>query len=406
MAALERLSRVGAKGLYLMPNCNNPTGAGDLRGASQEPRGVVAARAAFRSSRTTTARISGSARTPPPPALRALDGDVIYIGTFSKKLVPALRIGFIVCPRALRPVLVGDQARHRPRHVAPLAARARRVPRSRLPARSLEQDFARVPLAARRARAGARAAPAAGHEVAPSRAGPGALAAASGGARLGRVFDEALRRGVLVGPSALYEVEARPERGLRLTFCAEPSERLALGARRLGEASARDRPNNSAARAQRWSFKQFDGGCIMEKSTFTTKVGLAEMLKGGVIMDVVNAEQARIAEEAGAAAVMALERVPAQIRRRRRRRARERSRDDPGDPARGEHPGDGQVPHRPLHRSAHPRGARGRLRRRERGADARRRGVPHRQARVPTCRSCAAAAISARRCGASPKAPR
>jgi len=45
-----------------------------------------------------------------------------------------------------------------------------------------------------------------------------------------------------------------------------------------------------------------------------TKVGLAEMLKGGVIMDVVDAAQARIAEEAGAAAVMALERVPAQIR--------------------------------------------------------------------------------------------
>ena len=47
----------------------------------------------------------------------------------------------------------------------------------------------------------------------------------------------------------------------------------------------------------------------MEKSTFATKVGLAQMLKGGVIMDVVNAEQAKIAEEAGAAAVMALERV-------------------------------------------------------------------------------------------------
>jgi pyridoxal 5'-phosphate synthase pdxS subunit len=50
-------------------------------------------------------------------------------------------------------------------------------------------------------------------------------------------------------------------------------------------------------------------------STFATKVGLAEMLKGGVIMDVVNADQARIAEQAGAVAVMALERVPAEIRR-------------------------------------------------------------------------------------------
>jgi pyridoxal 5'-phosphate synthase pdxS subunit len=48
--------------------------------------------------------------------------------------------------------------------------------------------------------------------------------------------------------------------------------------------------------------------------TFQVKVGLAEMLKGGVIMDVTSAEQARIAEDAGAAAVMALERVPADIR--------------------------------------------------------------------------------------------
>ncbi|MCO6451246.1 MAG: pyridoxal 5'-phosphate synthase lyase subunit PdxS [Caldilineales bacterium] len=54
----------------------------------------------------------------------------------------------------------------------------------------------------------------------------------------------------------------------------------------------------------------------MERNTgtFTVKSGLADMLKGGVIMDVTNAEQARIAEEAGACAVMALERVPADIR--------------------------------------------------------------------------------------------
>jgi pyridoxal 5'-phosphate synthase pdxS subunit len=52
----------------------------------------------------------------------------------------------------------------------------------------------------------------------------------------------------------------------------------------------------------------------MEKSTWTTKAGLAQMLKGGVIMDVVTVEQAKIAEEAGAVAVMALERVPADIR--------------------------------------------------------------------------------------------
>jgi pyridoxal 5'-phosphate synthase pdxS subunit len=52
----------------------------------------------------------------------------------------------------------------------------------------------------------------------------------------------------------------------------------------------------------------------MEKGTWTVKSGLAQMLKGGVIMDVVTPEHAKIAEEAGACAVMALERVPADIR--------------------------------------------------------------------------------------------
>src|SRR5215211_1177759 len=53
---------------------------------------------------------------------------------------------------------------------------------------------------------------------------------------------------------------------------------------------------------------------MLELGTMRVKTGLAEMLKGGVIMDVVDAEQARVAEDAGAVAVMALERVPADIR--------------------------------------------------------------------------------------------
>src|SRR6187402_3677045 len=52
-----------------------------------------------------------------------------------------------------------------------------------------------------------------------------------------------------------------------------------------------------------------------DKGTLRLKTGLAEMLKGGVIMDVVDAAQAKIAEDAGATAVMALERVPSDIRR-------------------------------------------------------------------------------------------
>ena len=57
------------------------------------------------------------------------------------------------------------------------------------------------------------------------------------------------------------------------------------------------------------------GGNGSGSNEWRVKVGLAEMLKGGVIMDVTNAEQARIAQDAGAVAVMALERVPAQIRK-------------------------------------------------------------------------------------------
>jgi pyridoxal 5'-phosphate synthase pdxS subunit len=58
-----------------------------------------------------------------------------------------------------------------------------------------------------------------------------------------------------------------------------------------------------------------NGGSRTTAQSFEIKVGLAEMLKGGVIMDVTNPDQAKIAEDAGAAAVMALERVPADIRR-------------------------------------------------------------------------------------------
>jgi hypothetical protein len=69
---------------------------------------------------------------------------------------------------------------------------------------------------------------------------------------------------------------------------------------------------------------------VKETATLRVKTGLAEMLKGGVIMDVVTAEQAKIAEAAGAVSVMALERVPADIR----------------------DPGHGEGPDRPLRRGA------------------------------------------------------
>ena len=92
---------------------------------------------------------------------------------------------------------------------------------------------------------------------------------------------------------------------------------------------------------------------VME--SYRHKVGLAEMLKGGVIMDVTNADQAKIAEEAGAVAVMALERIPSDIRKT----AASPACPSPGmiqEIQRGGlDPGDGQGPHRPLRRGADPR---------------------------------------------------
>ena len=75
----------------------------------------------------------------------------------------------------------------------------------------------------------------------------------------------------------------------------------------------------------------------MTENRQTLNRNLAQMLKGGVIMDVTTPEQARIAEAAGACAVMALERIPADIRAADQRYSSCRF-----------HPGDGQVPHRPL----------------------------------------------------------
>ena len=71
-----------------------------------------------------------------------------------------------------------------------------------------------------------------------------------------------------------------------------------------------------------------EGSPATATGTARVKRGMADMLKGGVIMDVVTAEQAKIAEDAGAVAVMALERVPADIRAAGRGRPDERPRHD------------------------------------------------------------------------------
>ena len=121
---------------------------------------------------------------------------------------------------------------------------------------------------------------------------------------------------------------------------------------------------------------------MAERATFRVKTGLAEMLKGGVIMDVTTADQAKIAEDAGACAVMALERVPGRHPGAGRRGPHVQSRRNQGDPGGGDDPGDGQGPDRPLRRGPGPAVAGGRLRRRVRGPHPGRRVQSHRQVRL------------------------
>lgn len=94
------------------------------------------------------------------------------------------------------------------------------------------------------------------------------------------------------------------------------------------------------------------GTGTMKENRYELNKQLAQMLKGGVIMDVTTPEQAKIAEEAGACAVMALERIPADIPRSRRRIPYERSEDDLWHSGSSIHTGYGKMQNRTFCRSA------------------------------------------------------
>lgn len=237
LAALERHARIGAKGFYLMPNCQNPTGARVSAGrrealvAWSRQAGVPLVEDDYASDLILDGH-------PPLPPLRALDGDVIYIGTYSKKLIPALRIGYLLCPRPLHGRLaalkhamdLGTSAilQHA---LAELLERgylrahlARSVEEYRRRRDALERGLGRhLPrgVAWRRPETG----------VVLWLPVPPPLDAES-------LYVAAQRHGVLVNPGTLNAVGPTPRPGLRLTFCFEPPERLAEGARRLGRAWA------------------------------------------------------------------------------------------------------------------------------------------------------------------------
>jgi len=233
-----RLGNFGrAKALYLMPNHSNPTGTSI--GARRRQELVEWSRATgtpiVEDDYAADLELDGAAA---PPAMRALDGDVLYLSTFSKKLIPALRIGLLLCPPPLAP------------HLVPLAHAASLGPSGLLQhalAEFLERGYLAAHLnrirASYRERRDALAEAlrahlpdAIGFDVPPR--GTSLWLRLPDELDGDLVFEEARRRGVLVSPGSLHRADrsGRSPAGIRVLYCYEPVPRLVEGARRLGAA--------------------------------------------------------------------------------------------------------------------------------------------------------------------------
>jgi DNA-binding transcriptional MocR family regulator len=230
LEALDRSAR-GAKGLYLIPNARNPTGT--TISAARRERLVAWSHATgvplVEDDYGADLNLSG---TPPPPALRALDREVIHVGSYSKRLSPALRVGFVVCPPGLRGAFVALQ------HAMALGASAilQHALAEFLERGYLEKHLARTLPVYRRRRDAVEGAlrrhlPA---DVRWSHVERGIIVWLQLPPDLSpeAVFVAAQARGVLVSPGTLHTVSGRSQ-GLRLAFSAEPERRLIEGVRRL-----------------------------------------------------------------------------------------------------------------------------------------------------------------------------
>ena len=247
LEALDRAARAGAKGLYLMPNTNNPTATTISRARREalvqwsHDRGVPIIEDDYASD----LHLDG---VPPPPALRALSGEVIFVGSFSKKLIPALRIGFVVCPKELRPRI--DSLKHSMDLCTSgllqlalaefiergyLAAHLTRV----IPEYRDRRDALTGSLSKHMPDGVTWRVPQHGlHlwlQLPPS-------------VDADRFHDEARRRDVVVNPGAFHSPNNTRRDGVRLTYCSEPSDRLVLAGRRLGQAAHAALGNAAAAR--------------------------------------------------------------------------------------------------------------------------------------------------------------
>lgn len=233
MDALDRGAR-SARGLYLIPNARNPTGT-TISAARREQLvswshavGVPLVEDDY----GADLHLSG---TPPPPALRALDRDVIHVSSYSKRLIPALRVGFVVCPPGLRPTLLALISTM----ALGTSAILQHALAEFLERGYLERHLARTLPVYRRRRDALESAlrrylPA---DVRWSHVERGVVSWLQLPPEMApeQVFAAAQARGVLVSPGTLHTVSGAGH-GLRLTFCAEPERRITEGVKRLAMA--------------------------------------------------------------------------------------------------------------------------------------------------------------------------
>lgn len=235
LAHLARAGSRGAKLFYVIPNGHNPTSS-TMSAARREDLVAWSRRAGvplLEDDFGADLDLDGDVM---PLPLRALDADVIHVGTFSKRLIPALRVGYVVCPAPLRPALLTVK------HAADLGGSLllqltlaeflergylrghlrRVIPEYRSRRDALEEALTKhVPAGVTWAHVGR---------------GVSLWLRLPAGVDAEQVFRAAEKRGVLVSPGDLSGVGSAPVGGIRLTFCAEPPERLRVGAERLGQA--------------------------------------------------------------------------------------------------------------------------------------------------------------------------
>jgi DNA-binding transcriptional MocR family regulator len=225
----------GARLLYVMPDHHNPTG---------QEISVPRRRALVAWSHAASVPIIEDDyaadlafdELPPPTPLRAMSGDILHIGTYSKKLIPALRVGYLVCPSGLRPHLMTLK------HAMDLGSSG--LMQHAL-AEFMERGYLEAHLGRARKLYGERRD---AFEEALSLHLPDGVSWATAkrgithwlelpeGVDVVRVYEVAMRRGVIVVPGTVHRVDGRPARGIRVVFAYEPPDRLREGAKRLAAA--------------------------------------------------------------------------------------------------------------------------------------------------------------------------